>query len=432
MRRRALQLTLAAALLLVNSQAWADLDQSNKSADKFPSAVASTWFEQLYNVVKAERTAPPPASRIYGITAVALYESIVAGTEENRSLVGQLNDLTSVPRPQKNKKYHWPTVANVALANTIRGLYPTISLASLDAINNLEQRVFAQLQAVVPGPVCERSVAHGQAVATAILDWAATDGFSTHNNCPYVPAPVPGAWEPTSPLNPNPLQPCWGMIRPMVLTSGGECTPQGHPAFSIAASDFYAAGLEVYNVGLGLTLEQKTIADYWSDGPGATGTPPGHWIAIVSQIARKDGLSLAAAAEAYARVGIAVHDAFIQCWNTKYIANLQRPVTYINDNIDPGWRPYIATPSFPSYTSGHSTQSGAAASPTCSGSRASRTRLTLTTAWRRPSNCGRSIPSMRPRPRRPFPGSTEASTSRSTTPTGSLAGNVLARRSTTE
>ena len=361
MRRRALQLTLAAALLLVNSRAWADLDQSNKSADQFPSDVASTWFEELYNLVKAERTTPPTASRIYGITAVALYESMVAGTEENRSLVGQLNDLTSVPRPQKNKKYHWPTVANVALANTIRGLYPTISLASLNAIADLKQTFSSQQQVAVPGPVYERSVVHGEAVATAILDWAATDGFSIQNNCRYVPAPVPGAWKPASPLNPNPLQPCWGMIRPMVLTSGGECPPPGHPAFSNAASDFYAAGLEVYSVGLGLTHEQKTIADYWSDGPGTTGTPPGHWIAIVSQIARNEGLSLAAAAEAYARVGIAVHDAFIECWSTKYLSNLQRPVTYINDNIDPGWRPYITTPSFPSYTSGHSTQSGAAA-----------------------------------------------------------------------
>jgi PAP2 superfamily len=138
--------------------------------------------------------------------------------------------------------------------------------------------------------------------------------------------------------------------------------PPGHPSFSTApASDFYAAGLEVYTVGLALTVEQKTIADYWSDGAGATGTPPGHRIAIVSQIARNDTLSLAAAAEAYARVGIAVHDAFIACWNPKYIYNLQRPVTYINNNIDANWQPYIVTPGFPSYTSGHSTQSGAAA-----------------------------------------------------------------------
>jgi membrane-associated phospholipid phosphatase len=81
----------------------------------------------------------------------------------------------------------------------------------------------------------------------------------------------------------------------------------------------------------------------------------------VSQIARDDTLSLAAAAEAYARVGIAVHEAFIACWNTKYFYKLQRPVTYINDHIDEDWRPYIVTPGFPSYTSGHSTQSGAAA-----------------------------------------------------------------------
>jgi hypothetical protein len=42
-----------------------------------------------------------------------------------------------------------------------------------------------------------------------------------------------------------------------------------------------------------------------------------------------------AAAEAFARVGVAVHDAFIAYWYTKYAYDLQRPVTYINDHIDP-------------------------------------------------------------------------------------------------
>ena len=312
---------------------------------------------------EAEQTTPPAASRIYGVAAVALYESIVAGTEGHRSLVGQLNGLTSLPQPKQNKKYHWPTVANAVLASTIRGLYPTISQASLEAIDRLEHSFASPQQAVVPGPEYARSVAHGQAVATAILDWAATDGFSIDNNCPYVLGSEPGAWEPTPPsFNPNPLQPCWGQIRLMVLTSGEECPPPGPPAFSTdPTSDFYAAGLEVYNVRLGLTDTQQTIADYWSDGAIATGTPPGHWIAIVSQLARNDDLSLAEAAEAYARVGIAVHDAFITCWNAKYLYNLQRPVTYINDTIDVGWSPYLVTPGFPSYTSGHSTQSGAAA-----------------------------------------------------------------------
>jgi hypothetical protein len=36
-------------------------------------------------------------------------------------------------------------------------------------------------------------------------------------------------------------------------------------------------------------------------------------------------------------------------------------VTYIQDIIEPDWTPLLVTPSFPSYTSGHSTQSGAVA-----------------------------------------------------------------------
>jgi hypothetical protein len=114
----------------------------------------------------------------------------------------------------------------------------------------------------------------------------------------------------------------------MVLTSGEECAPPGHPEFSSdPESAFYAAAFEVYQTSLTLTDEQRTIAQYWLDGVGTTGTSSGHWIAIVGQIARTDGLSLAAAAEAYARVGIVVADVFITSFDAKYRYNLQRPVT---------------------------------------------------------------------------------------------------------
>jgi membrane-associated phospholipid phosphatase len=365
MHRYTVGLTLAVALWLVAPSARAGLDQGKKPTDDFPSDVASVWFDTLYDVLKSEATAPPPASWIYGVAAVALYEAVVPSTRHNRSLVGQLNELAEVPQPKKHGKYHWPTVANAALGHTIRGIFPSLEPESLEAVNGLEQSFAAQFQAEVKQQDYERSVAHGQAVADAILTWAATDGYSTFNNCQYVANPVPGAWEPTPPgFNPNPLQPCWGQLRPMVLASGAECAPPGHPEFSTdTRSEFYAAALEVYQTGLTLTAEQQTIAQYWADGAGATGTPPGHWIAIVGQIARDDGLSLVAAAEAYARVGIAVTDAFIACWDAKYLSNLQRPVTYIQDNIDIDgtWLPHIVTPPFPTYTSGHSTQSGAAA-----------------------------------------------------------------------
>ena len=362
MHSTSLRVTLLAVVLAMAPVAWSK-DKKRDAADSYPSEVASKWFDTLYDVVKSEGTSPPPASRIYGVTAVSLYESIVSGTEEHRSLVGQLNGLRRLPRPQKGAKYHWPTVANAALARTIRGIFTSLKAENLAAVNAIEADFDERFEAEVKQKVFQRSVAHGHMVADAVLGWCGTDGFGNLNNCPYVPASVAGAWEPTYPLyNPNPLQPCWGQIRPMVRASGAACRPAGHPEFSTDfGSDFYAAGLEVYNIGRNLTAEQKTIARYWADGPGATGTPPGHWIAIVGQIARKRALSLAAAAEAYARVGIAVHDAFIQCWNAKYLTNGQRPETYIQHTIDAGWLPYLVTPNFPTYTSGHSTQSGAAA-----------------------------------------------------------------------
>ena len=359
----------ALAIGLVLSAAMARADEVGErafkgTADRDRSIVASTWFDKLYDVIKSEAIPPPSASRIYGLAAVALYEAVAPGAGNHRSLAGQLNGLNRMPKPKAKAKHHWPAVVNAALARTIRGIFPSLKPESLAGIDALEHDFAAQFQAEVERDVYHRSVAQGQAVADAILAWAATDGYSTYNNCPYVAIPVPGAWQPTPPgFSAKPLQPCWGLIRPMVLTSGRECPPTGHPVFSPeAGSDFSAAALEVYNTGLSLTDEQKTIADYWADGAAATGTPPGHWIAIVGQIARNDRLSLSDAAEAFARVGIAVDDAFIECWFAKYATNLQRPVTYIHNAFDAGWLPYIATPAFPTYTSGHSTQSGAAAS----------------------------------------------------------------------
>jgi membrane-associated phospholipid phosphatase len=84
-------------------------------------------------------------------------------------------------------------------------------------------------------------------------------------------------------------------------------------------------------------------------------------MAIVGQLVRQEGLSLMAAAEGFARVGIAVTDAFIGCWRIKYLDNLLRPVTYLQHQIDPTWLPLIGTPNFPEYPSGHAVQSAAAA-----------------------------------------------------------------------
>ena len=208
MRRRLLELTLMSALVFVVPSARAATRL--QPADGEPSEVSTVWFDTLYDVVESEAIAFPEAGRIYGISAVALYEAVVPGTL-HRSLVGQLHDLNAILQLDESEPYHWPTVANAALAHTIRGLLPSLKPENLDAIDTLEQHFAAQFQEEVPPEDEARSVAHGQAVADAILAWAATDRYAVYNNCPYVPAPVPGAWEPTPPaFVANPQQPCWG------------------------------------------------------------------------------------------------------------------------------------------------------------------------------------------------------------------------------
>ena len=144
-------------------------------------------------------------------------------------------------------------------------------------------------------------------------------------------------WVPTAPNYQSiPLQPYWGQNRPFVVKSGEECAPPPPTEYSEdPSSQFYAEGMEVHETVKNLTPEQKEIALFWADDPGKTFTPPGHSVSIATQILREKNATLALAAETYAKVGMAVADAFIGCWNTKYTYNLIRPISYIQTVIDP-------------------------------------------------------------------------------------------------
>lgn len=337
------------------------------AASTFAPDVATGWFDLLYTSVKSTSTAPPPASRIYGYASLALYESIVPGLRDHQTLQEQLVAFPAgtIPTPV-NSVHHWPTVANRALAVVAASFLPG-SQVEIDALEsaNLATYSATQSQAVI-----DRSVQHGEDVANAILTWAAGDGFADLAACnaAFVAPldPANGGWVPTGPNQGVGAFPCWGTLRTFAVTDSDECPAVGPPAYSTSnTSAYYGQAIVVYgttgDAGASLTPEQDAIARFWADNPGATGTPGGHWISIVRVLAEAEGLKLDVVAEAYARVGIAIHDAFITCWRTKFDVYLQRPVTYIQANIDPAWDPLLTTPGFPAYASGHSTQSGAAA-----------------------------------------------------------------------
>ncbi|HSN73701.1 MAG TPA: vanadium-dependent haloperoxidase [Anaerolineae bacterium] len=338
---------------------------ASAAAEDSDAAVPAAWFDLAYRLARDEKLPPPLASRLFGYAGVGLYEAVAPGIPGAASLAGQLNELAALPQPDAPAEYHWPAVANAALATLFRTLLTGASGETQLAIMELERR-FEDEFAVVAGPeVLQRSRAQGQSVGLAVFDWAQADGFAYLNNCAYTPPSGPGLWQPTPPGYASPLQPCWGQMRPFVLRErSDECQPPAAatPIYSEEpSSPFFFEALEVYQTVQNLTLEQAEVARFWADDVGKTGTPPGHNISVLTQIVRERGLALDAAAEAYARLGVGLADSFISCWQTKFVTSIPRPVTYINDLIDPAWTSPVVTPPFPEYTSGHSVQSGAAA-----------------------------------------------------------------------
>jgi len=308
---------------------------------------------------------PPVQARAYGYTGLALYEALVGGMPDHRSIAGQLNGVGALPQP-KSIPYQWQLVANAALAEVMRGLWggrtdhASQNIADLDA---LEANFVSLYGAGAPPGLAKQSIDFGHAVGAAIfatsLDDGGNEGYLTNFPSTYVPPVGLGFWVPT-PSTQVALQPFWGStVQTLVLSRAEDCDPGPPPAYSEQpGSPFYDEAKLDYDISKSLSSEQLTIARYWADGPG-TFSGPGHSMAIVGEVLTQHGGTLADAAEAYARAGIANADALTSIWWVKYHYNLIRPVTYIRRVIDPAWSTVLPTPPFPEYVSAHSGQSAA-------------------------------------------------------------------------
>lgn len=333
------------------------IESAAAGAESQDADIALAWFRLSFDLTRDEGLAPPRAARAYAYASVTLWEAVAPGVPGGTSLAGRLNGLADVPAP--SHALHWPSVANTALADIMRRFYT--SSASRRAIGELERSFARRFRDEIPGALLGRSVAHGQQIASAIRQWSRGDGYEIYHDCAYTPPVGADQWSPTSPGFDAPVEPCWGKLRPFVL-SGPEACPAGpHPVYSEdVSSEFYQQALEVYETVNDLTEEQRTIAFYWADLAGESPTPAGHSLSMAAQALEQIDAPLALAGETFARVGIGESDAFISAWATKYHYNLLRPITYINERIDPDWQAVLDTPPFPAYTSGHSNDVGAA------------------------------------------------------------------------
>ncbi len=331
----------------------------------------SKTVKRLNDVVLNNNFPPVIASRNYAYAAIAAYECIAAGDSNYASLGGQLRQLPQMPKPVAAPLDYQLSalLAFVKVGNAVT--FPEGVL--MDYYDELKEKADS---AGMSSETLKNSVAFADTIAATIMNWSKGDNYAqTRSAEKYTVTTEDGRWVPTPPAYTPGLEPHWCDIRTMVMDSASQCRPVGPPRYDMKdlKGAYYKDLMEVKNVGDSLTEDQKHIADFFDDNPfklNVNGhlmfgtkkfSPPGHWMNIVGIAAQKAKADFNATVAAYAETAVAMFDAFIGCWKIKYETNMIRPETVINKYIDPNWRPYIQTPPFPSYVSGHSVVSAAAA-----------------------------------------------------------------------
>lgn len=229
------------------------------------------------------------------------------------------------------------------------------------SIDSLEAAYNEKLSPAQGSQVFSRSQAYGRNIATAMHDWSLTDDFNGSNIGYTLPPPFPGSWQPTPPAYlPLPVSPFAQNATPYMVEDLTAIAPKFPIAYSeTPGSPFYNMVRQVYDLNKAITPEQRSIALFWFDQGNGTGySPPGHDFLFITQAIEQSHASLATAAEAYAKAGIANRDASIVTFRSKYDNFLIRPVTYIQKLIEPGWLPVIPTPPHPEYPAAHAMVTG--------------------------------------------------------------------------
>ncbi len=321
--------------------------------------VSAPWVEMALEFVSARAKDPPVSSRAYALVSVAAYDAMVAAWhykyQYNRK-APRVVDYLSAPGPDPSYPSEHAAIAGAA-AKVLAYLFPERPALRLEeaADQAAESRVFAGANwrsDVVAG------LDLGRAVADKVIAYAKADGADKPCNKGR-PGAAPRYWAPPPGSVANPVQPCAGEWKPWVLTSGDQFRPGPPPAFG--SPEFAAQAREIIEVKNNLTPDQKRAATFWAGGEG-TPLPAGVWNQVTLAYLRDRKPTEPQAERAMALANVAMSDAGVAAWDTKYAYWDPRPENGVRDlKLDASWEPYIDTPFFPSYISGHATYSGAIA-----------------------------------------------------------------------
>jgi len=337
---------------------WNEIALIANAVDHTPAAPGETR-------VFGEQLGPCRTSRAFAIVHIAIFDAVNAIAGGYESYTGLAPALAG-------------TSMDAAIAqaahDTLVALYPS------------QRASFDDLLAEDLGRIAGRSkmdgIDLGQRAAAAILALRVNDG--SHYKEPTVgrefkTSNQPGRWsqDPISQI-PLALGAYWDQVKPFVLRSADQFRVPSPPALD--SPEYAAAFDEVKRLGgngVGTptqrTDEQTQIGIYWGyDGTPRLGTPPRLYNQIAVEIADQMGTNAVELARLLALVNVAMADAGIAIWESKYYYEFWRPITGIREAQrdgnpatvrDENYTPLGApasnfdgpdfTPPFPAYPSGH-------------------------------------------------------------------------------
>ncbi len=333
--------------------------------ESYDADLVRDWMVVAYDAVKERGFFALDASRLYAYTSITLYESMVHGIENGRSLNGQLQGLNNLPKPDENKQYDWSIVMCHAAPLVITHMLNDPEFALRQKVKQFEldqeKEIIAKFQP--SQQVIIDSKNFGLALANAIIKYADADNTAAAKLVPYA---MPG-------LENNPqyfdgngtsnffMLPFWWTARPLAINTYNICQPEGPYDYSEdPASAYYKDVEEVYEATL--DPEKVSIGQFWANNPSVSGTPAGSWVGIANQLVDQYKMDIVQTLRMYTLLTIGTRDAFIVVWYTKYRWNLQRPVSFIRKVMGyDNWLSPVPTPPYPDYVSGTSANAGSSA-----------------------------------------------------------------------
>jgi hypothetical protein len=363
---------LSSIIILLNS-----CESDNRYVNRLNDAsLFNDTMQVLTDVIVYDIFSPPVASRVYAYPSIAAY-SIMQKTYPNKynSLENQLTgykDISSIDNTD--------VIPNLSAIHAFLFVGKAL-IFSENKIDEYMNNLYKELRGLgLSKRKLNKSIEYGEKVALEILRWAGDDFYNQTRTFPkYTIQQDDRFWKPTPPDYMEGIEPHWNKIRPMVIPSSDIFTPP--PPLDIDMREnslFYKQLMEVYEIGRQVTednndSEEAKIAAFWDCNPYVSHhkghamfatkkiTPGGHWIGITRIASEISNDSFDEAINSYLNVSIALFDAFIACWDTKWNTLVVRPETLINQYLDEEWLPKLQTPPFPEYTSGHSVISKASA-----------------------------------------------------------------------